>query len=120
MKDDLFPADAGDDLPPAPANPYPPDVVAAWQLCALLSPIFRSPDNAAGTDTMGGAARFFFAVEFDNNSRRYLADLARLLPREEAVAKARVALLHHLRRCFMEAIRLIDERLAGTGDAPRG
>jgi hypothetical protein len=113
MSDDLFPAEAGDDLPPALrralAKQNAAVVVAAFELCALLSTIFRPPDDAAGTDTIGGAARLLLGVEFDNASRRYFALLAGLrddaplvpcglLPRKEALEKARLIWAQHLLR----------------------
>ena len=113
MKDDLFPADAGDALPPAMrralAKLNAADVVAAFEICAMLAPTLRPGGDAAGTDATGGSARLLFGVEFDNASRRYFAFFAGLrddapdvppglLPSEEAVAKARLAWARHLLR----------------------
>lgn len=135
MHDDPFPSDDVEfprDLQRALANLRTPDVVAALQVCALLSPIFRSPDNAAGTDTLGGAARFFFSVEFDNRSRRYLAGLAgisedsidvpsHLLPNDDAVAAAVRMWARHLLRRFADAQLLLEKLVDGSsGGAPRG
>jgi len=113
MKDDFFRDGAGDDIPPAMrralARLNAADVVAAFELCAMLAPLLRPLGDAAGSDSMGGAARILFGVEFDNASRRYFAFFAGLradapevppglLPREEAVAAARLAWARHLLR----------------------
>lgn len=134
MKDDLFPDVAGDALPPAMrralAKLNAADVVAAFELCAMLAPVLRPLGDAAGSDAMGGAARIFFGVEFDNASRRYFAFFAGLrddapdvppglLPSEEAVAKARLAWARHLLR-RLDAAREVLAGIVRRKGARRG